>query len=425
MSVTDKGWVQLFRELNIPHLLDTQGYVLLTADEIKSISGREPRLMVKFDTREYRPDTLKKADCTILPVRNGQYVIVRGDGYVRLPDVLTVRTFDSDPFERLQTLPRLCKSESQVIDVAAASGMLERFVDEAGLMLTIRGRLRSCPFGFTFHGASALKFQVNGVQVEVDAGYEGDRIYLVEAKMGARDDFIVRQLYYPYRMWLESGISKPLVCLFLTYSNQVFSISEYRFDSPEVYNSITHVRTENFTLDRSPGPPDLSALLAATRPAREPLDIPFPQANDMRKVIDVIDGVGNGIHTKSRITEYYEFADRQSNYYGDAARYLGFLDGWRGGYVLTDAGREFVNQTAGQRVAMMATAMLKRPVIRLVAEEMLVKGNAPELDQIADAIRIERPDLHGTTLRRRASGLTRWMDWLGRSLLQRDMFCDQ
>ena len=138
MSMTDRGWAQLFRERDIPQLLDAQGYALLSAEEIKSISGREPRLMVKFDTREYRPDTLKKADCTVLPVRNGQYIVVRGDGYVRVPEVLKVRTIDSSRFERLQTLPRSCKSESQVIDVAAASGILEQFVEETGLILSRR-----------------------------------------------------------------------------------------------------------------------------------------------------------------------------------------------------------------------------------------------------------------------------------------------
>jgi hypothetical protein len=406
--------------------LEAQGYVLVTADQIREVTGREPRLMAKFDTREYRPDTLKKADCTILPVRNGQYVLVRGDGYSHLPDTPTVQGFESEAFQRLETLPAVCRSESQVIDMAAASGMLASFVGESDLALTIRGRLRALPFAFTFRGSASnpLRFQVDGVQVEVDAGYEGERVYLLEAKMGARDDFIVRQLYYPYRMWLEEGVTKQIVLLFLTYSNQVFSLSEYRFRDPEEYSSIAHVRSRSYALDFGRGPPDLSTLVAATHPDPEPAHIPFPQANDMRKVIDVIDAVGNGIRTKERITEYYEFAQRQSNYYGDAARYLGFLDAWPGGYVLTPAGEEFVALPAGERLAMMASAMLRRPVIRQGVEEMLVLGGVPPRNRIAARIEAQRPDLHGTTLPRRAATVTAWLQWLGRNLLQRDLFVE-
>lgn len=41
-----------------------------------------------------------------------------------------------------------------------------------------------------------------GVQVEVDLGCEGRRdIVLIEAKVGQPQDFIIRQLFYPYRKW--------------------------------------------------------------------------------------------------------------------------------------------------------------------------------------------------------------------------------
>jgi len=424
MSETDRAWSRLFDALDLGTSLQSQGYALVSAGQIKAISGREPRLMAKFDTRACRPATLKRADCTVLPVRNGEYVLVKGDGYAPLPDVRTVQTFGAGAFQRLQTLPRVCRSESQVLDVAMASGMLSTFLGEPGLTLTIRGRLRTHPFAFTFRGVLPLKFQVDGVQVEVDAGYEGDRVYIVEAKMGARDDFIVRQLYYPYRMWREQGVSKAIVPLFVTYSNQIFTISEYGFPSPEEYNSVVRLRTASYALDRGRGPPDLHALLATTPAGPEPLPIPFPQANDMRKVIDVIDAVGNGIHTRERITEYYEFAPRQSSYYGDAARYLGFLDVWRDGYVLSGTGDAFVGAAAAERIAMMACAMLKRPVFRDAVEEMLGIGGVPPAERIAGMIERRRPDLRGTTVPRRAGTVARWLEWLCRNLLQGDMFAD-
>ena len=79
---------------------------------------------------------------------------------------------------------------------------------------------------------------VSGVQIEVDGGYEGDRLYLIETKMGRRDNFITRQLYYPCRMWRERGVKKEIVPIFLTYSNKVFSFRQYRFTNSNAYDSI-------------------------------------------------------------------------------------------------------------------------------------------------------------------------------------------
>jgi len=207
-SLTEQAWAKLFDELNIEASLDARGIFNVTAEQINSITNRQPRLMTKFDTRESRPDPIKKARCTILPIRNGEYVLVRGSGYANLPETGDYEFYNSGALDVFQTLPEICTTESQVIDVALASGLLQEFVGETNLVLTIRGRRRTNPFEFIFEGTSHHSFQVDGVQIEIDGGYEADKVYILEVKMGARDNFIVRQLYYPFRMWLEEGITK-------------------------------------------------------------------------------------------------------------------------------------------------------------------------------------------------------------------------
>jgi hypothetical protein len=44
---------------------------------------------------------------------------------------------------------------------------------------------------------------INGAQIELDAAYEGiESLALIEAKKYLSDDFLIRQLYYPFRLFL-------------------------------------------------------------------------------------------------------------------------------------------------------------------------------------------------------------------------------
>ncbi len=84
-TATNKAWEKLFDHLKLNSKLDDEGIVFLKATDIKKISTREPRLMCKFDDRESRPKILKNNQITILPVLNGEYALIRGDGYQNLP----------------------------------------------------------------------------------------------------------------------------------------------------------------------------------------------------------------------------------------------------------------------------------------------------------------------------------------------------
>ncbi len=53
--------------------------------------------------------------------------------------------------------------------------------------------------------------------------------------------------------------------------------------------------------------------------------MPFPQANDIDKIIDLILNFNNGLNNKWAISEFFGFDERQGDYYGNAAVYLGLL----------------------------------------------------------------------------------------------------
>ena len=78
--------------------------------------------------------------------------------------------------------------------------LIRHFTGDDSLVLTIRGRKYTPEFSFTPTDSIGSR----SVQTEVDSGYEGrDQLVLIEAKSGKATNTIIRQLYYPYRQWLE------------------------------------------------------------------------------------------------------------------------------------------------------------------------------------------------------------------------------
>ena len=67
-----------------------------------------------------------------------------------------------------------------------------------------------------------VSVKVANSQVEIDGGYEGLNI-TYRSKNSISDDFLIRQLYYPYRLW-QSKIDKNVKPIFMIYSNGIFNL---------------------------------------------------------------------------------------------------------------------------------------------------------------------------------------------------------
>ena len=428
MAKNDAAWDRYFEGTNTLELIRRDGHAFVTAKELKQHGKREPRLMAKQDTLATRPRCFRKHDIGILPVTNGRYVLFSdpehrsyyrfSDADLDLPAVRFDSRADLSSFDSYPTGGTL--SESQAIDFAHVSGLLAHVTGDAPLYLTIRGRLYSGHFGFRLPvGGDAV--EVSGVQIEVDAGYETARgIYLFEAKMGKRDDFHVRQLYYPFLEW-SRRTRKPVRTFLLTYSNSNYYFYEFQFTrefaTPLLVRRACHSVNQTPTVDL-----DLVHLRAIVPPEDEPR-VPYPQANDLDRVVDLVSLVEQGIHTKAEIADVFEFDERQGDYYANAARYLGLLDREDGRYVLTDTGRELLStRKTSQRTLILVQQMLKRPSLR-EALTVLERGGRNPMplcnDQLAPII-ARHTTLTGTTPGRRASTIRSWLGWVARSLRTRE-----
>ncbi len=369
--------------------------------------------MTKFDTRESRPSRLDGV--TILPLSNGEYALLKGDGYFDVPKAVRVKVWNNPRSQpRLLTLPWSTgpASESQALDMAGAAGILNDFFGETNASLTIRGRLRSPQFDLRFRCETReVALQVNGVQVEVDSGFEGDRVHLVEAKLGNRTNFHVRQLYFPVRMWSALVSDKPVSAAFLSWSNRCVSIRSFRFDPLDLYQSIVPVDCVDYLLDEPDRIPTLSELLESTPPSAAAHGIPFPQADDVRRIIDMVDAIGVGVSNRVSIANRYDFHGRQADYYANAAAYLGLLERKAAAFELSRIGQRFLRAPLNRRFEIFLRQMLARPVFRPIAEQFATSGNFPSIEQVAETVSAAT-SLTGATSRRRARTAFRGCDGL-------------
>lgn len=254
----DESWAKICKDYKILKHDFAESPFAITAKDIGKAcqdfprpSQKEARILCKQDHREDRPEIFQDHGLFLLPVNNGEYVILKGEGYFDIPEIKGEKDYRSEfPF-RLWT-SEVGDSEMQHLDYAYAMSLLPEFVGDTSLNLTIRGRkFTGVSGGFSFVAGDAKHLvKVQSVQTEVDAGYEGEsQIILVEAKGGTASNLIIRQLYYPFRQWGGLGGKAARVFLF-THQEGLFNLWEFKFAKPDDYHSIQLKKSGAFRISR-------------------------------------------------------------------------------------------------------------------------------------------------------------------------------
>ncbi len=247
-------WKKIFHDYKInKHNFDKTPFVI-TAQQIKDsvkdfgkTGEREVRILCKHDSRNKRPDIFKKFGVFLLPVKNGLFCIVKGEGYVDIPAIRDTSKLYISKLDFDLDTSKVGDSEMQHLDFAYASSLVRTFLKDETLVLTIRGRKYTPEFSFK---VGKHKIEVKGVQTEVDGGYEGkERVVLIEVKNRKIDNIIIRQLYYPYRQW-QSHTSKEVIPLFFEKTQNAYSFWQFEFKNKMDYNSIRLVKSEKFTIEK-------------------------------------------------------------------------------------------------------------------------------------------------------------------------------
>lgn len=279
----------------------------------------------------------------------------------------------------------------------------------------------------TFKKGGLLSLNSGKPQIEVDGGYESEHsLILIEAKSRLVGEFCLRQLYFPFRAWRER-VTKPIRTIFLAISGNDYFFYEFSFPDPLIFDGrlirATHYMTDADVISHS----ELYALWQSARP-KENLEIPFPQANSIETVLDVIlqiaasDKSGSTI-SNSDLAKIYGFAGRQGSYYGNTAAYFNFAkrshadskkDSNKYYYSLTEKGEGYVAQTTRDRKLSFFRALMNRPVFYHGYKEQLETGVIPSKNKIAQLITTYRPELGTGTASRRAETIISWFRWIDR-----------
>lgn len=415
----DIAWEALFSKYDILNQIDINGQFIISASQIKEY--REPRLMAKFDHNINLPYIFSDNNLAILPISRGDYVISHFEAYQLFETLDETITRASLPAHIQSLDPNNVPTEAIAINCALASGMLEDFLGEETLSATVSGRMGSGRFDFGIRNSKSdtiSPIQVNNSQIEIDAAFEGiETVALLEAKRDLSADFLVRQLYYPFRVW-QSRVSKKVRPVFLVYSNGIYSLYEYEFQDPNVYNSLVLIKHKNYSIEDTDiemsDLMDVAAQISAFVPDPE---ISFPQADSFQRVINICELLESQELSRDDVTEEYAFDIRQTNYYTDAARYLGLInkhrDGRRPIYSLSDFGRRIMRLNFKQRQLALCKSILEHKVFYDVFL-LCQSGNIPERNSIVQIMK--QSDLYkvesDSTYIRRASTISGWINWM-------------
>ena len=304
----DLAWEKLFNKYNILSQIEDKGFFEITSKDINEF--REARLATKFDHRSNLPKLFKDNNLSILPISRGGYIISSFEAYkefneinkkiIRIPFPSYIESIEHENIT----------SESIAINCAYVSGILSDFLQDDKLVPTVSGRMGSNEFSFYINNTNMnrdVMVTVSNSQIEIDGGYEGtESLALIEAKNSISEDFLIRQLYYPFRLWNQK-ITKRIIPVFMVYSNGVFTLYEYNFQEPDNYNSLVLVKQKNYTLVQDDiNLNDIKNILYNVNIIEEPR-IQFPQADSIKRLINLCELLNNNEMTKEEITTTYDF----------------------------------------------------------------------------------------------------------------------
>jgi hypothetical protein len=138
----------------------------------------------------------------------------------------------------------------------------------------------------------------------------------------------------------------------------------------------------------------------------------IPQANDVRRILDVPLGIEQGDRTAKEIAKRYKFQRRQASYYLQAAEVLGLVLKRDERYTLSRIGHTYVALTEPQRRDMIVRRMISVPIVSLTIRELLISTFHRITREDIEKHVTSRTSIQGETVHRRVQSLFSWFSWL-------------
>ena len=363
----DEAWDNIFEHYNILEKIERDGFFDISAEELKRIDHKEPRLLTKIDHRQNLPRIMQEHNLAILAIQNGLYRIGHFDPFIEIQETYPPPKPIAAPLHLHSIDPFTITNENVALDVCALSGVFEDLFGEK-VALTIRGRIR----GDLFFRLNGIDFNVKGVQMEVDGGYEGKNgLYLIEAKIGYRNTLNIRQLLYPHLFW-QRRVKKEVKSYIFLYQNGVFRFIPYVYDGYQSYADHTNERTYIFKPQKRIY---FSLYSITTKYNFVDTAAPFPQADSFERLYDLFLEIAKGATTKEELFLNFDLTLRQLYYYLDAIRWMRLcsIDGQN--VEPTDKALQIVQRSYIEQLKEFAQIIFSEPICYNILHEKPIDAN--------------------------------------------------
>lgn len=404
MKINNAGWEKIFDKLSILKYLEEHESFDIAAQQIKDISAREPRLMAKIDFIEQLPGIFRENGLSILAITNGKYKISKANPFRSIPEINNKHIKIIEAPENIKSIdPSRITSESQALDIAFLSGMLENVFQEDS-SLTIRGRtFVEVPFNFILNN---INFKIQGVQIEVDGGYEGEKaIHLIEAKIGNRTNLNLRQVLYPELYW-QSKIKpfKIVKSYLLFYLEPIFRFIPFVKDSDNYYFDTTNESIFQFRM------PSERFDLYEIKINEELINqqAPFPQADTFERVLYMLSYIKEDVASKQELFAQFDITDRQIDYYFNVLSWMGLCDYDGDTIKLTDEGLKISDLSHIDKLKELAGIVFSNRIFNIALHKGVDK--VPENE-------FKKWRIGKSTINRRKITITAWINYFKQVLL--------
>ena len=420
---SDRAWEKVIEKLPVLDIIDEIGYFEIDSKQLKKITGEEPRLIAKFDAEDKLPKIFSENKIGILPKSHNSYILGHFSLFQKV-EYPETQPIEYVPVEsHFSTLnPLNITREPTAILSAFNYGILDKIADSESrkLFMTDFGKEGTPEFDFYIKDtkcAELHRIHVCNPQIEIDGVFESDNnIIIIEAKNGLPSNFIIRQLYFPFRS-LSYKADKPIINVFLTFSLGRIHIHTFDFKSIEEYNSISKTGYRQFSFLKAPTKQTFLDVIKYTEISEEP-KLPFPQADSMENIMIAAKIIHDnpGINSKE-LAAVLGMDARQGGYYGNACCYLELVSRDKG----VD-GIHFNPTSEGKKFIKLKDEMKRLEMVKLISRHRIFKelllehinNNEPiELGEAEDLlIDLKLVNPGTTTIKRRAQTTKSWIEWV-------------
>ncbi|MCK5819351.1 MAG: hypothetical protein KAH18_08880 [Psychromonas sp.] len=370
----NQSWENIFNRYKILNQVKSNGYADITANEIKDVDGKEARLMTKVDFRQNLPTIMSNENLSILAIKNGLYRIAKNDPFINIQKKIHTKIIDITAPKDIVSIDLFnIKSEGSALDIAYITMMCDRvFKEESNL--TIRGRLR----GDLSFKIGTTPYDINGVQIEVDGGYEAKKaIHLIEAKIGFRDNINIRQLLYPQLYWEKKVKKAKDIKSYIFYlQDDVFRFIPYIYDGVKGYADHTQETAFRFIEPTS----TFSIYDISIDEKKIDRSVPFPQADKLDKINDMMIVIFNNESlVKYELELEFDIVPRQIDYYFNVLKWLKVCTEKDGCLILTKIGEKIIALPFKRRIEELAKIVFAEPIFhkslhdQFINEELYLK----------------------------------------------------